>query len=95
MAGMDCAVRVLRILGGVPTVKSVYVALGIATVELEESSDEPLLRAIKATGVFTATVRISPTSGTATRVKKLFARRHNESKKSHPANWGATRDCKA
>lgn len=97
MAGLECAVHVLRVLGAVPTVKSVYVAPGEATVELEESSDQALLQAIEATGVFTAKLKISPVDGATTQMKKWFLRKVNilpPTNKPNTPSWGEAQNCK-
>ncbi|MGA9778701.1 MAG: hypothetical protein WBS33_10575, partial [Verrucomicrobiia bacterium] len=57
MSGLDCAICVQRALAAVPTVKGVRVALGQATVELEDSSDEPLFRAIQMAGDYRGEIK--------------------------------------
>jgi copper chaperone CopZ len=50
MAGLTCAIQLLRALSGVPTVKGVGVSMGEARVEHDNGSDEQLLHAICAAG---------------------------------------------
>jgi copper chaperone CopZ len=50
MSCLDCAIRVQRALGAVPSVKCVRVAVGLATVEHESALEEQLLQAIQTAG---------------------------------------------
>jgi copper chaperone CopZ len=94
MSGLPCAVQVLRALAAVPNVKSVYVACGEATIEINEDSDELLLQAIK-TSAFRARIKTSPDSRMISQIKKLIGRQpYNEpTKNSIISTWDTT--CKA
>lgn len=56
MSCLDCAIRVQRALAAVPSVKCVYVAVGVATVKHEDASEEQLLQAVRTAGNYRGVV---------------------------------------
>jgi hypothetical protein len=67
MSDLNSAIQLQRMLSAVPTVNSVGVSIGEATVEHEKASDEQLLHAICAAGNYWGKIIILPTR----RISKL------------------------